>query len=230
MTTIKAIRATIKLGDIELDVFQLPDGSYRWSSKNITEAINIRHSRVAQIWTSKQGQRLMGKRFEKADFSPTKLTTNDCGNISGYSTDVAFFIWMYEAVKGNKLAKGLIIASATESLERRADRAFGVTRTEDERNKRLAQRTMNVARVRTLEDAISDYAIKQGFSEAYIKATYSDCINYITNMLEENDRPPSDLDLAKRLTLRTIDGKDIDPLEAAKQIAALCFTKTVGLE
>jgi hypothetical protein len=29
--TQKAVRAQIKLGDIDLDVFQLPDGSYRYS-------------------------------------------------------------------------------------------------------------------------------------------------------------------------------------------------------
>ncbi|MEM9769990.1 MAG: hypothetical protein AAF889_00040 [Cyanobacteria bacterium P01_D01_bin.73] len=35
----KAKRATIQLGDRELEVFQLPDGSYRLSQSQVAEAV-----------------------------------------------------------------------------------------------------------------------------------------------------------------------------------------------
>jgi hypothetical protein len=252
MTTTKATRATITLGDIKLDVFQLPDGSYRWSSKHISDAINIRHSRVAQICTSKQAQSLTGSRFGVADFSPTKLTTNDCGNISGYSTDVAFFIWQYESMKGNELAQSIVFASGVEVLERRADAAFNAIRTEEERNTRLAQRAKNIMIRRTLTDAIRDYTIKHESSETYIKFIYANCSEHLNKIilgakakqakefyalpahsLLRNHIPVKalrELELVEEMASRLIDERDIEPLEAVKQACVICFTKTVGLE
>mgnify|MGYP000099484910 FL=1 len=38
--TIKAERATILLGDIPIEVYQLPDGSYKLSGRNVTDAVS----------------------------------------------------------------------------------------------------------------------------------------------------------------------------------------------
>ena len=48
--------------------------------------------------------------------------------------------WVYRRYKGAKPAFNLVIALGTESLERRFDAAFGVIRTESERNDPLSQR------------------------------------------------------------------------------------------
>ncbi len=64
-TAIKATRATILLGDIELDVFQLPDGSYQISQSQTTEAVNKPPKRMVQLAKSEKGQILIQSGFEK---------------------------------------------------------------------------------------------------------------------------------------------------------------------
>ena len=59
------------------------------SAKQVTGAIGIRHSRVAQISATKQVQNLTGQGLQVADFSPEKLVCSDSGNISGYTLEVA---------------------------------------------------------------------------------------------------------------------------------------------
>jgi hypothetical protein len=52
-STQKAVRATINLGGIQLNVFQLPDGSYGFSSTEIADILGLTsHRRVRQILTS----------------------------------------------------------------------------------------------------------------------------------------------------------------------------------
>lgn len=171
-TTVKAIRATILLGDIELDVFQLPDSSYVINSTDIAEAINIHHARVAEICATKQAQKLIGTRFEAADFSPNKLKCSDSGNISGYSTDVAYFIWQYEATKGNQLAESLVFSTGVEALERRADQAFGVLRTEQERNQGFEIRKDGILSRNFWTDTVEWYIKNNEVSDSYKRFVY----------------------------------------------------------
>ena len=165
--TIKAVRAQIKLGDIDLDVFQLPDGSYRMSAKQVTGAIGIRHSRVAQISATKQVQNLTGQGLQVADFSPEKLVCSDSGNISGYTLEVASIVWQFEAAKGNELAQALSFACVVESLERRADAAFGVQVSEEERQAKLALRVKSKATRRKYTDVLKERLIEQIGEERY---------------------------------------------------------------
>ncbi|MFZ4664859.1 MAG: hypothetical protein ACOYME_00350 [Prochlorotrichaceae cyanobacterium] len=48
--------------------------------------------------------------------------------------------WLYQAFRGNKQAISLCVALMTETLERRFDSAFGVSRSEQERDQRLSDR------------------------------------------------------------------------------------------
>ena len=61
---IKATRATIRLGDIELDVFQMPDGEYRMSQSQVLRSIEIEAKRYTQIRDSKEAQTLALKEIE----------------------------------------------------------------------------------------------------------------------------------------------------------------------
>jgi hypothetical protein len=54
--------------------------------------------------------------------------------------------WFQQASQGNQQAISLVWALLTESLERRFDVAFGVTRTERERNERLTDRIQQLER------------------------------------------------------------------------------------
>jgi hypothetical protein len=177
--TIKAIRATIALGDVELEVYQLPCGKYLLGATHITSAIGIRHSRVAQISATKYAQALTGKGIGVADFTSTPVIT-DIGKGKGYSIEVAFFIWQYEAFKGNELAAALTFASGVEALERRADAAFGKIRTEQERNDRLIIRRDGIISRHFWTDCIDTYCRSTEVSENYRRWVYiqvSDMVN-----------------------------------------------------
>ena len=51
-----------------------------------------------------------------------------------------FAFWLYQCSRGNKQAYNLLAALGLETLERRFDTAFGVERSESERNAILTQR------------------------------------------------------------------------------------------
>ena len=67
--TIKAIRATIKLGDIELEGFQKPDGSYGLGVNNLRESLNV-------LLTDKTG-----KKYAQP------LLDNSLGKVNSYKID-----------------------------------------------------------------------------------------------------------------------------------------------
>jgi len=58
--------------------------------------------------------------------------------IMGLPLMIIFIYWAWESFRGNKQALSLIIALGTETLERRFDRAFGITRSEDDWDQRLS--------------------------------------------------------------------------------------------
>jgi hypothetical protein len=178
-STVKAVRATITLGDIEIEVYQLPCGKYIWGATHITNAIGIRHSRVAEICATKQAQSLASKGIGVADFSSISVIT-DIGKGKGYSTEVAYFVWQYEAFKGNELAAALVFASGVEVLERRADAAFGKIRTEQERNERFIIRRDGIVSRHFWTDCIDAYCRSNEVSDNYKKWVYiqvSDMVN-----------------------------------------------------
>jgi heme oxygenase len=72
-----------------------------------------------------------------------------------------------------------LIALATESLERRFDDAFGVVRTEQERN------DATTARIKALESDLAN--LGEGFA---IDADKDREIAYLTSMLKENGIEP----------------------------------------
>jgi hypothetical protein len=244
---IKAVRAKIKLGDIELDVFELPDGDYRLSAKQITDAIGIRHSRVAEICATEQGQSLIHQGIQVADF--TKISS-DVGNISGYSIQAAMFVWQYEAAKGNTKAFALINACLVETIERRADSAFGVQRSEDERNQRLKARIKGKIERRNLTDWIKHYIDSHDVSDNYKKFIYANCSDAVNQRILGckakqarghyqlgkkdllRDKVPAkalkEIQFVEEMASRLID-QGVEPLLAVNEALERCYSKTVGL-
>ncbi|MEG4160225.1 hypothetical protein QUA06_26990, partial [Microcoleus sp. POL8_C6] len=58
--------------------------------------------------------------------------------------EVVTAYWLSQAGEGNKQALSLVWALLTETLERRFDSAFGVIRSETERNELLSQRVQEL--------------------------------------------------------------------------------------
>ncbi|MEM6437476.1 MAG: hypothetical protein AAF773_27015, partial [Cyanobacteria bacterium P01_D01_bin.115] len=62
------------------------------------------------------------------------------GRINALPLEVVTAFWVWQCSQGNKQAIALVMALATETLDRRFDTAFGVSRTEGEYNQRLSDR------------------------------------------------------------------------------------------
>ncbi|WP_051041626.1 MULTISPECIES: hypothetical protein [Oscillatoriales] len=60
--------------------------------------------------------------------------------------EVATAYWLTQAGEGKKQALSLVWALLTETLERRFDTAFSITRTEQERDELLSQRVQQLER------------------------------------------------------------------------------------
>ncbi len=58
--------------------------------------------------------------------------------IVGLPLMIVFIYWAWESFRGNKQALSLIIALGTETIERHFDRAFGITRSEDDWDRRMS--------------------------------------------------------------------------------------------
>ena len=87
--------------------------------------------------------------------------------------------WQWECLQGNKQAFSLSTALTLESLERRFDDAFGVVRTEQERNE------ATTARIKALEKDLAN--LGEGFA---IDADKDREIAYLTSLLKQNGIEP----------------------------------------
>lgn len=129
----KAKRESIDLGDRVLEVFQLPSGEYKLSQTQVAEAIGGSESNVRGFLASKSLEALPYKGFkpEQMGVEGERVWFN------AIPIDLAISYWTKEARADNQVAISLLSASAKEAIERRADRAFGVKRTEEEYNTRF---------------------------------------------------------------------------------------------
>lgn len=166
--TIKAERATIQFGEIQINVYMLPDSSYRFSGRNITDAVKEHHSSLAREMGVKSLESLPG-----ADLERRKISAGKEGSpFISVSLDDAVDYWTLRALAGNPYAVGILSACTKESLERRADNAFKVKRSEEERDQRLALRMKRIAARLAWTDIIKEdqqargvYLTEQGRKE-----------------------------------------------------------------
>ena len=153
--SIKATRATIAIGDLSIDAFMLPDGSYRMSLSQAAECIGKPARSTFDFLQSKTFKRLLGEVQGTFDFLPNDFPddykpenfTVEIGEaisqgqtrIRGLPLELVALYWAWESFRGNRSALMMIVPLTSESLERRFDNAFGIIRTEQERNDRLSQ-------------------------------------------------------------------------------------------
>jgi hypothetical protein len=249
MTTVKAIRATIKLGDIDIDVFQLPDGSYGYGYAWIASLIQKDKSILSDkksIWGL----------FKLSNGIIGGTLTNQKVNVDGityvYLTSEQLMVVLGGAVSLDpEPFLPLLTACAIEALERRSDNAFGVKRTEEQRNQFLKARMEGKCVRRTLTDSIKEYINRHPeLSESYSRFVYSnctDCVNLVVlgakskQVKVELDLKPTgllrdvipyatlrEIEAVEVLSGRLIDAEDLEPLEACKKALQLIHARTLG--
>jgi hypothetical protein len=253
----KAKKAIIKLGSLELDVYQLPNGSYRMSQTQAFISIadddystKQAAKRFIEKITSKQAKALVPQGFgciEKVKIEGTGLEINSIS-----LTDVPNF-WLLFAADGNIKASLLLAACAIETLERRADSAFNIQRTEEERNDRLQTRVESKIARRTLTDSFKYYLENNlELSSNYKKYIYPNSTDYLNGVvlgvkskqakdhyqLKESgairDHIPTEalreLKFAEELASRFIVEDGLEPFEAVKKACEIGKIKQIGLE
>jgi hypothetical protein len=248
--TNKATRATIKLGDIYLDVFQLPDGKYFLSLTQVAGAIDIPLKRMSELRELNMAKTLCPQGFRMSETIKVEGGTKP---VTAISLDDASTYWTLAAFKTQNIkAIALVAACTAESLERRADAAHGVVRDEEERNDRMAARVKGKVARRSLTDVIKAYVESRDVSDNYKKFIFSNCSDHLNKIilgakakqakefyhipessLLRNHIPVDalrELELTEEMAARLIEERDTEPLEAVKQACVVCFTRSVGLE
>ena len=184
--SIKATRATVAIGALTVDAFMLPDGSYRMSQSGAAAAIADAPVYALRFLKTNDSKLLLGEAF--TDYNPEVIEVESEPDVRGQTRinalplEVVAAYWLYRSFKGNKTAFILSGALISESLERRFDDAFGVVRTEQERN------DATTARIKILESDLAN--LGEWFA---IDADKDREIAYLTSMLKEKGIEPYDL-------------------------------------
>ncbi len=134
-----ARRARIQIGVLEVEGFMLPDGSYRMSQSQAAEIVGLSERNARDFLSSKAFKSLRGEGYTPAIFEIDEVSQGrGQSRFNALDLDVVITYWTWQCFRGNKQALTLLIALATETLERRFDTAFGVARSEQDRDERLA--------------------------------------------------------------------------------------------
>ena len=141
----RATRTTVTIGSIQVDGFMLPDGSYRMSQAQAAQTIGEPPNYALRFLRSNNVKALLGEAYtdytpDSVEVEPDPRRQRGQTRIQGWTLEIVFAYWVFRCFKGNVQARNLVLALGTETLERRFDAAFGVERTERERNERLSTR------------------------------------------------------------------------------------------
>lgn len=140
----KAKRASILIGTLDVEGFQMPDGSYRMSIASTAEAVGLARRNAFEFLQSKAIKSLLGEGYTGSIFEieveSEASQLRGQTRISALPLDVVNAYWHWQSHRGNKQALKLCMALSLESLERRYDAAFSVQRSELEYNTRLHDR------------------------------------------------------------------------------------------
>lgn len=179
----KATRAPIQIATLAVDGFMLPDGAYRMSQAQAAEAIEEPPVYALRFLQSKDSKALLGDAY--TDYTPESLEVEpEPGKrgqtrINALPLEVVSAYWLTRAIRGNRKAFLLSWALLTESLERRFDAAFGVARSESERDDRLS------GRIQQLEQDLE--RLGQGFAIEDLVLQERD---YFERLLRDNGIDP----------------------------------------
>jgi hypothetical protein len=235
--TVRATRVTIELGSIPLDVFQLPDGKYKLSQTQSTEAVDKDEVSFRDFLKGKSPEALPYKEFKAEKWT----VEGSQGKANLLSIEVTVAYWTKEAIAGNKKAIRILGACAIEAIERRADAAFGIQRSEEDYQAKMKARIDGKVVRRLLTDAIKDYLVRHSeLSDNDRKWLYKNCSDKTNKIVLGKIAKKAAMDLGceqgqlrdylqaeqlirisylEDVTVKLIDLHDIHPFQAVIQAA-----------
>jgi hypothetical protein len=189
--SIKATRATVMIGEIAMEGFMLPDGSYQMSQTQTAETVGLGVQNVSDFLKSKALKSLSGEGYtpQTSEIESEADQQRGGSRIKAVPLTIVRKYWLWQAFRGNKKALALVDALMAETLERRFDDVFGVTQTEQQRNDRLS------ARVQQLESDLAKLGEEFEFEnfQSIELNTYKEENNRLREALEEQGFDPNDL-------------------------------------
>ncbi|MEA5489477.1 MULTISPECIES: hypothetical protein [Pseudanabaena] len=186
--SIKATRATVAIGGLTVDGFMLPDGTYRMSQTQAAETVGKDEINARRFLSSKNINAIRGE-----GYTPDSIEVESLSDKRGQTRfnalplDVVTAYWLYQSSQGNQKALALVWALLSESLERRFDDAFGVVRTEQERNE------ATTSRIKALESDLAN--LGEGFA---LDDESRRERNYFESLLKQNGIEPYSLPSSDR--------------------------------
>ncbi|MBW4686920.1 MAG: hypothetical protein KME40_17885 [Komarekiella atlantica HA4396-MV6] len=133
MTT-KAKRELISLAGIEIEVFQLPDGEYVMNQAQVARAVDEHRNSVLRFIRSISVNSLPSNSSECYSLAVDGLNSR----VSIVPIEMVRKFWLERAMKGNIKALALISACMEETLQRRCDNVFCITKTEHQYEQQTA--------------------------------------------------------------------------------------------
>jgi len=159
---IEAKTKLILLGGSEIPVYLMPDGEYRWSMRQVSKAIGFNEGWLSDTMRA-EGNALQV--LKEKGFKGDLIELSGQGFIESNLISTTDFMAaiMYAAVIGmRRPAVALLASSLHETLERRADHAFGIIRDEDEYIQKFEYRYASILLNKNLKAAISDWISRTG--------------------------------------------------------------------
>jgi hypothetical protein len=157
-------KKTILIGKMEVAVYLLPDKTYRWSMQQASLLAGFNKSWLSDTVADKT------KRFE--DLKVYGFKELDIQHVPDrflgiklIPTQSFMAVIMLAAYEGRPEAIALLIASMQETLERRADHAFGIIKNEREYQLKFDTRYDSIALNINLKTAINDWIDRQTESQ-----------------------------------------------------------------
>jgi hypothetical protein len=227
-TVKKAIRVQIYLGDIPLYVYQLPDGTYNLAGRNVTDAIDSPKNSLSQKLKVKSL-----KELPHANPNLSQIQANTGEKLIPVSIEDAVAYWGIMANKGNQKATDILVACAIEAIERRADKALGKQRTEEERNARMKARIEGKQTRLSLTDAIEWYKDNFGYllTENEAKFLYVHVSNTINMALfaRSAKKIKKDWGLTKECLIRDyLDSHELLLCQSAEDLVCRMIYRTIN--
>jgi hypothetical protein len=99
MATVNAIKAQIALGNLLLDVYQLPDGAYCFSKTQVSNLLELDRKRMSQLLELKQVKTLMPQGLRMSEKVKYEGGTKP---VDAVMLDEALIIFQILAIRGNK--------------------------------------------------------------------------------------------------------------------------------
>jgi hypothetical protein len=163
----------ITIGGIPLPVYMDSEGEYRWSMRQASKTVGFNEGWLSDTLRT-EGNAL--KRLKGYGFKGKIIEFQGQGFIEGnlISTEDFMAMIVYAAVIGmRKQAIALLAAALYETLERRADHAFGIVRDEDEYIQKFEYRHASILLNKDLRSAIGEWIEKNQASLQEYTRQYS---------------------------------------------------------